>query len=649
MCLCALFVLMVGLAWPALHATAVAQGDGMIVYAQGTVQAPRYRTLSGTTWSAESLLPSNSTTNSSVITRAAPTRNEMISGVVNVSGTLKIYRWDGTAWTSEWTISTGLGNVPRFDIAYEQSSGKAMVLYSRNVATTNELAYRIWDGTSWGAATNLDAINTSGIVQYVRLISRPGTDELAAAWGDANFDLSANYFDGANAVWKGEPAAALETALTITAANAAISSRDFDLAFEQTNGNLLIVWGKNATATPSYVTRTAGVGGAWGTVTSGGASFKTQGQDMQLASEPGTNYIAYANASAYNGVAGNYAEAAMWTGSAWANFDNYDNTISAIAISVARTAVAWVQSGGQSRAVVTYDDNAAAGVDWLYFNKNTLAWSAVQADYTGAPAPSATNAAGEMYLVNNPFNAAESAYITVDGQGNVLTKKISFDGTNLTWSSTEPGGVALEANAPKVGWSAGFAYNAYVPPPGSLGVDIVDGSGVSVASPSVTMFGITASGTCQTGSGALGTATQQIRVSNTTVTPGWTLSIAATAGATANWSSGTATYDFNDGSGSPAGCGDGADADSLAGQLSISPALATITPQSGCATTGLTKGSASAFNQGVTDNITLLSASTSASMNCYWDFTSVLLAQTVPDLQPIGVYSLPMTITVVAN
>ena len=649
-CLCALLVLVAGSCWPSSHTGAVAQGDGMMVYGEGTVQTPRYRTLSGTTWSAEGSLPTAAGTVSYSIARAAPTRNEVLTGVVNASGTLTIFRWNGTSWSSEWTVATGLGAAPRFDIAYEQSSGKAMVLYSRNVATTNELAYRIWDGTSWTAATNLDAISTSGVVQYVRLAARSGTDELAAAWGDANLDLSANYFDGANAVWKGEPSAALDTSLTLPGSATVISSRDFDLAFEQTSGKLLIMWGDDIDTFPRFVSRAAGTSGAWGTVTTGSSSFKIQPEDIQLAPEPGTNYIAYANVSDWNGSSGNYAEAAMWTGSTWANFNNYDNTASTSAASLVRTSVTWLQSGGQSRAVVTYDDSASSGVDWLYFNKNTSAWSATQTDYTGAPAPSATGAAGEMYLYPNPFNAAEATYITVDGQSDLFTKKISFDGTNLTWSSTEPGGVSPETSiASKVGWAASFAYNAYVPPAGSLSADIVDAGGATVASPSVSMSSLAASGTCQTATGTLGVSAQKVRASNTTATPGWSLSIAATAGTTGNWSSGTSSYDFNDGSGSPAGCGDGADADSIAGQLSADPSVSTITPQSGCTVTGLTKGSASAFNQGVTDNITLMSASASAGTNCYWDLTGVSLSQKVPDLQPTGTYSIPMTVTVVAN
>ena len=240
--------------------------------------------------------------------------------------------------------------------------------------------------------------------------------------------------------------------------------------------------------------------------------------------------------------------------------------------------------------------------------------------------------------------------MTVDSQNDLLTKKISFDGTNLTWSSTELGGVAAEVTIPtKVGWSASFAYNAYVPPVGSLSVDVVDASGVTVASPSLSMSTLAATGSCQTSSGTLGVSAQKIRVTNTTLTPGWSLSIAATAGATSNWSSGGATYDFNDSSGSPAGCSDGADADSIAGQLSTDPSAGTIAAQAGCTTTGLTKGSASAFSQSVTDNVSLLNASASTGTDCYWDFTGITLSQKIPELQASGAYSLPMTITVVAN
>lgn len=182
---------------------------------------------------------------------------------------------------------------------------------------------------------------------------------------------------------------------------------------------------------------------------------------------------------------------------------------------------------------------------------------------------------------------------------------------------------------------------------GSLSVDIVDGAGASVAIPSVLFGGLSASASCQTSNGTFGTTSEKIRLINGTATPGWSLGAAATLGATANWSSGPATYDFNDSSGS--GCTDGADADSLAGQLTISPSTATNTPQGGCSTTGISLGSPSGFNQGIVDSITLATASGAANTNCYWDFTDISLSQTIPSYQASGSYSIDITITSVAN
>ncbi|HEX6258439.1 MAG TPA: hypothetical protein VFZ48_03090 [Candidatus Saccharimonadales bacterium] len=632
----------------AQRVAAVAQGDGRLIYGEGTVVTPRTRSLTGTTWSTEASLTTAGAAVRYTITRGAPTRDELIAGVVNASGLLTIYRWNGTTWSSEWTVTTGLGATPRFDIAYEQSSGRALVVYSGNVVTTNELRYRIWNGTSWTAAANLDAQQTSNIVQSIRLASRSGTNEIALAWGDTVSDLSANYWDGSNSVWKTEPAATLEIDLTTRGGNP-MATRNFDLIFESSSGELMVAWGNDVVDDLKYVTRTAGVNGTWGSVTTN-TSFGKQPLDIQLAAEPGTDYIAYANMSDFDALGGaDGTEAAIWSGGAWVNINLHDATVSASASSLVRTSVTWMKSGAQSRAVVVYDDNAAAGVDWLFFNKNTLAWSATQTDYTAAPAPSATGAAGSINIYTNPYNSAEATYMTVDGGSDIFSKKLVFDGTNFTWSSIE-GGAALETTVSnKNGWAASFAYHAYVPPAGSLGVDIVDAAGTTVASPSLAMSGTSSSGACQTSTGTLGVSAQKIRTTNTTATPGWSLSIAATGGVTANWSSGTATYDFNDATGSPAGCADGADADSLAGQLSINPSAGTVTPQAGCTNTGVSLGSSAAFAQGTTDSITIASASASAQTNCYWDITGLALSQQIPALQAAGSYSLNMTLTVVAN
>lgn len=184
-------------------------------------------------------------------------------------------------------------------------------------------------------------------------------------------------------------------------------------------------------------------------------------------------------------------------------------------------------------------------------------------------------------------------------------------------------------------------------PSGPITVNIVDTGGTPIGSPTVSFPAVDRKINCQTNSSVLGVSNAKIRVNNGTLNPQWNLTIAATGGVTANWDNGSgANYDFNDPDTS--GCGDGADADSFTGQLSINPSIATSTPQSGCTNTGLSFGSSSAFDQGTVDSITLLTAGASAQTDCYWDITDIGMNQTIPQEQANGSYSLDFTISAIA-
>jgi hypothetical protein len=181
---------------------------------------------------------------------------------------------------------------------------------------------------------------------------------------------------------------------------------------------------------------------------------------------------------------------------------------------------------------------------------------------------------------------------------------------------------------------------------GTLSLDIVDSGGSTVLSPSVVLSTLGFSFSSQTSTGTLGTSSQKIRISNGTATPTWTLTIAASS-STAVWDGVAADYDFND---PTASVGDGADADSFGGRLTINPGAATITPGSGCSTTGLTLGSSTGFSEGVIDTITLLTAGSSADTACSWDITGIGVSQSVPAEQPAGSdYDLNLTMTVTAS
>lgn len=179
---------------------------------------------------------------------------------------------------------------------------------------------------------------------------------------------------------------------------------------------------------------------------------------------------------------------------------------------------------------------------------------------------------------------------------------------------------------------------------GVLAIDMVDGSGASVASPSVAFGATTFSFDPQDTTGTLGTASEKIRVSNGTNTSTWTASIAASA-ATDTWSDGgTYSYDFNDGSGYT----DGADTDSVGGQLTVDPSSGSIVaPDTRCNTTGLTAGATTAFDEGSVDSIDLMSADGTARNFCRWDMTGVGLSQGIPGGQEASSYSLSLVLSVV--
>jgi len=168
---------------------------------------------------------------------------------------------------------------------------------------------------------------------------------------------------------------------------------------------------------------------------------------------------------------------------------------------------------------------------------------------------------------------------------------------------------------------------------GSLTVNIVDAGGANVLNPSVSFSSKTFDWVSQQSIGTFGVSSQKIRINNTTASPTWTLAIAAAAGNTALWTSGGNTYDFN--------------GTSVTGRLQINASAGTITPQSGCVTTGLTKGGATYFSQGTQDSITILSASASAQTGCYWDLTGITMTQDIPAIQKSGNYALNLVVTAI--
>lgn len=245
---------------------------------------------------------------------------------------------------------------------------------------------------------------------------------------------------------------------------------------------------------------------------------------------------------------------------------------------------------------------------------------------------------GAVAAVNRSSSLAGDASQYFANTANVTGRIKTLASTGFTV------GTATEVNTS----AATYRYMAWrIPPPGTLSADIVTAAGVSVPTPNFTMNTTAYPYDCAVASGNMGTDSQRLRISNMTSNATWSLSIAATGGATTLWSNGgnTQSYDYND----TAGCSDGPDNDTKAGKLQILPSAASLNAQSGCNTSNVSLGSNQTFSEGSVDAITLASAASAANTGCYWDLTNVELRQTIPASQPTGSYNIDLTITATAS
>lgn len=185
---------------------------------------------------------------------------------------------------------------------------------------------------------------------------------------------------------------------------------------------------------------------------------------------------------------------------------------------------------------------------------------------------------------------------------------------------------------------------------GTLAVDITNSSYVTVANPSVTMGSTAFSFSCQTATGTFGTSSEQIYISNPDAADsGWTVTVAA-ASTTSLWDSAGTDFDFNDPTSS--GCTDGADGDSVGGQMTLDPSGATLSAGacSTCSTTNVSLGSSTAFSEGVTDSVTIVTGAAGSDDIGDWYVRNVDISQSIPAEQPAAAdYNIDIVLSIQAS
>ncbi|TSC85710.1 MAG: Uncharacterized protein G01um101416_824 [Microgenomates group bacterium Gr01-1014_16] len=425
----------------------LAYGDGITA----PTNEPRYRlyTNSSNTFGTETSTALAGAIARNVVTRTSPTKREAIVAYGDNVGTLRVLCFDGSTWSADWSATIGgTGTTRRFDIAYETTSGDVVVAYSTNAATTNEMAYRTKLGSTgcgsanWAAATNIDAVRTAGIVQWVRLGGSvaSGSNNIALAWADAASDLSATIWTGSG--WTiAEPAAALETSLEF--ATAAQDVESFDLAFESTSGNLMIVWGlfqaTTCTAGTTIATtnciRYARYTTSWSAV----AVIPTVADpatNIDISANPNTNELL--TAALDNSAAD--LSIAYWSGSVWTGKANHDTSTRVAAAGTKLVRTAWLISGATTRKIVVYNDSTATNVGWVVCT--TGATCTTQTDWV--PTPIFANPQSWYDVQMDPLNKDRLMFGLSDNATDLFAKRLVMDATPaFTWTNAD-GGAAME-------------------------------------------------------------------------------------------------------------------------------------------------------------------------------------------------------------
>lgn len=429
-------------------AQAATQQDGIMTYGVSANTTPQVRTYSG---SGNSFGAAAGTVAGAapltMVTRVSPITTEAITGYVDSTGTLRVMCYNGTSWTNEWNVSVGgTGTTRRFDIAYETNSGDAMVLYSTNTGTTNEMAYRTKAGTTgcgtanWATAANLDPVRTSGVVQWIKIAwdTRASSNILTAAWADANSDLSAMQWSGT--AWGNEPAAALSTSLFFV--TTAQDLDDFDLTYESLSGDLMIGWGLNngGTTTGQYNTCTGGTATCtWGTTTAIVASGKGA-SNISMASNPNTDEIVIATIDT-NATSDLFTR--YWSGTAMSGpTTSQDGTVGAVAAGTKIVATGWLTSGATKRSVIVYNDGAGAtNIGWWVGNGSTFT---VQTDFSPTPAFGTPQKRYDIQV--DPLNKDRLLFSLSDTNNALFAKRLIMTSTPaFTWTNAD-GSAALETS-----------------------------------------------------------------------------------------------------------------------------------------------------------------------------------------------------------
>jgi len=346
--------------------TSVCASNGMLVYGDTTAGTVKYRSYdyaNGLSVEAAANTYAGTTTYVNVV--ESPTRNEFMMVSTHSSQPMYVQLYDGSSWNYEWDSGASISGSSRnfFNVAYEQNTGDALVVYENESTSNFVVAYRTFNGTTWSGQQLLYYSTllgfSTGVITRVNLYPKAYSDEILLVMIDSASKIYAFIWNGTEFV----------NGKTITTSRNASSSTNQVASgtWEGISGEAMVAYSDNLSAI-SYATFD---GTTWSSDTqafdlNGSSNFAPH---VQIDGDRTSDNIAFiASVTSVNTV-----EARIWTGSAWeASPPTPGNKGIADVLGVS---VAWEGSGGKALFAWTNNSTTSNNISYMTYTTGGTGWS----------------------------------------------------------------------------------------------------------------------------------------------------------------------------------------------------------------------------------------------------------------------------------
>lgn len=447
------------------NASAFPISDGILIYATSSNSTLQYRTYASSTNAFSA--PTNAgsaiaTTERFIVGASSPTSNEQIIGVWDDVGAtaarLTIMRWNGTAWTTDWSAtmaSSSMARIRGFDIAYYGNSGNAMVVYATST-TNGVLNYRTWNGSSWSATSSITFTAITGAVVAPQWVEVEG---FATATSNPRLVLGTNMVNGrfGFAIWSGTAwGQATTTMLNMWSRAAGPAARQFDVGFENTSGDAFAAFGFRDAAGIQSQSCVSGCS-SWTANTLQLATDDADFIDIAASPQAGSNDIAIVGSCAINVTGDDVVMATMWTGAGFitgnGNLDAATICDTAGTEGTFPAAVGWY--GDSDIAAVYFTDAATAGT--IFRSKCTSGCTAFSAVSNITAGAGCVGGSHRSHVVSSWEGGNDTIMMTIipSTGGNLC---VLIDNQSTTAMDPSPGGAKGVLQAAGAGHAANFSF-----------------------------------------------------------------------------------------------------------------------------------------------------------------------------------------------